>query len=204
MLKSLDGVDREIRTGEFVVIRGPSGSGKTTLLLAIGGMLRPSSGRIHVDGRDVYALSEAARSAFRGETIGFVFQMFHLVPYLTLLENVLLAARDRTGGRAVSLAREHLDRFGLSGRHGHRPSQLSAGERQRCAIARALLNRPRVLLADEPTGNLDPENAAAVVDCLAAYHEEGGTVVLVTHGTTADSRADRVLTLRKGRLEPGS
>jgi len=210
-VKALDGISLRIERGEFVVIRGPSGSGKTTLLLTLGGMLRPTRGRVLFAGRDLYALGERDRSRLRSESIGFVFQMFHLVPYLTALENVLLAARPRlrpeaaSGGPrrdAVREAEEILRSFGLAGRERHRPAQLSAGEKQRTALARALVHRPDVVLADEPTGNLDPENAAQVMEGLERFHGEGGTVVFVTHGTLADRYAGRILELKGGRLEP--
>ena len=190
-------LDFTIDEGEFVVIRGPSGCGKTTLLLTLGGMLRPSSGRITIGDTDVYTLDSRARAQFRASSIGFVFQMFHLIPYLDVIENVLLGA----GSRAVSgdrpRAEQLLDRLGLSGRLSHRPSELSAGERQRTAIARAMINRPKLILADEPTGNLDPENADEVVGHLAEFKSEGGTVIMVTHGLSADRAADRIIRMNE-------
>jgi putative ABC transport system ATP-binding protein len=203
-VRALDEVDFHVDAGEFVVVRGPSGSGKTTLLLAIGGMLRPTTGSVVVADQDVYTLGERERGLFRAKNVGFVFQMFHLVPYLSVLENVLLAADTGTDGSSEDRAAELLERFGISQRMHHRPSELSAGERQRTAIARAILNEPRVVLADEPTGNLDPENAEGVIHGLCAYHEAGGTVIVVTHGTAADHHAGRVVTLRGGRVEPVS
>jgi putative ABC transport system ATP-binding protein len=197
---ALTDVSLVVSPGEFVVVRGPSGSGKTTLLLTLGGMLRPTAGMVRVDGTDLYGLSEAERAAFRARRIGFVFQMFHLVPYLTAIENVLLPAgagdarADR--GRAAAL----LEEMGLVDRANHKPAELSAGERQRTAIARALYREPAVILADEPTGNLDPDNAAATFEHLAAFHKAGGTVIVVTHGHEADAPADRVVRLREGRI----
>ncbi len=198
---ALGEIDLQIEKGEFIVVRGPSGSGKTTLLLAIGGMLRPTSGRVVVDGNDVYAMSERQRAKFRAQNIGFVFQMFHLIPYLNVMENALLPAGVVKEGGGSSEARELLGRLGISEREHHKPSELSAGERQRTAIARALLNRPKVILADEPTGNLDPENAAEVIGYLAEFHSDGGTVIVVTHGSVADQYADRVIHLRAGSTE---
>ncbi len=197
-VRALDGVDLEIEKGSFTVIRGPSGSGKTTLLLALGGMQRPTSGGVFVDGRDIYALRSRQRALFRKTGIGFVFQMYHLVPYLTVLENVLLATgrnadRDR-------FARNLLDRLGLIDRRDHRPACLSAGEKQRAAIARALANKPAAILADEPTGNLDPDSAGDVIGRLDRFRKEGGTVVVVTHGAASDSRATRIIHLRRGRI----
>jgi len=196
---SLDRFTAEIAAGEFVAVRGPSGSGKTTLLLTLGGMQRPSSGFVQFSGRDLYALSAADRASLRSTEIGFVFQMFHLVPYLDLMGNMLLASSGNPGPLVRQRAGELLDRLGLAERVNHRPGELSAGERQRLAVARALLNHPKLILADEPTGNLDPENAAEVIRHLAEFHKAGGTVVLVTHGTTADTHADRFLSLKHGR-----
>lgn len=199
-IKALDGVTLDVGEGEFVVIRGPSGSGKTTLLLAGGGMLRPVSGKVTLDGRDLYSLSAGERAAYRSRKIGFVFQMYYLVPYLNTLENVLLAGGAGGGRNRKEAARALLDRFRLTERLSHRPSELSAGEKQRTAVARALLNRPKLVLADEPTGNLDPENADEVLAHLASYAGEGGTVVVVTHGSAADRFADRIVLLDSGRL----
>ena len=196
----LDRFTADIGAGEFVAVRGPSGSGKTTLLLTLGGMQRPSAGLVQFGGRDLYGLSPADRAGLRSGEIGFVFQMFHLVPYLDLMGNVLLAYPGKPGPAVRKRAGELLDKLGLTERVSHRPGELSAGERQRLAVARALLNRPKLILADEPTGNLDPENAAEVVRHLAEFHQAGGTVVLVTHGTAADTHADRILRLKQGRL----
>ena len=197
---SLDRFTADIGAGEFVAVRGPSGSGKTTLLLTLGGMQRPSAGLVLFSGRDLYGLSPADRARLRSAEIGFVFQMFYLVPYLDLMGNVLLASPGKLGPAVRQRAGELLDKLGLAERVSHRPGELSTGERQRLAVARALLNRPKLILADEPTGNLDPENAAEVVRHLAEFHQAGGTVVLVTHGTAADTHADRFLRLRQGRL----
>ena len=197
---SLDRFTAEIGTGEFVAVRGPSGSGKTTLLLTLGGMQQPSAGLVQFGGRDLYALSPADRAGLRSAEIGFVFQMFHLVPYLDLMGNVLLASPGKPGQALRQRAAGLLDELGLAERATHRPGELSAGERQRLAVARALLNRPKVILADEPTGNLDPENAAEVIRHLGEFHQAGGTVVLVTHGTAAETHADRILRLEQGRL----
>ena len=197
---SLDRFTADIGAGEFVAVRGPSGSGKTTLLLTLGGMQRPSAGLVLFSGRDLYGLSPADRARLRSAEIGFVFQMFYLVPYLDLMGNVLLASPGKPGPAVRQRAGELLDKLGLAERVSHRPGELSTGERQRLAVARALLNRPKLILADEPTGNLDPENAAEVVRHLAEFHQAGGTVVLVTHGTAADTYADRFLRLKQGRL----
>ena len=198
---SLDRFTAEVAEGEFVAVRGPSGCGKTTLLLTLGGMQRPSAGSVQLGGRDLYALSPAERAGLRSSEIGFVFQMFHLVPYLDLLGNVLLACPGKPSAEVRRRAGGLLDELGLADRASHLPGELSAGERQRLAVARALLNRPKLILADEPTGNLDPENAAEVIRHLAEFHRGGGTVVLVTHGAAADAHADRTLRLEQGQLK---
>ena len=197
---SLDRFTAEVADGEFVAVRGPSGSGKTTLLLTLGGMQRPSEGLVQLAGRDLYAMSPAERARLRSSEIGFVFQMFHLVPYLDLLGNVLLACPGKPSAEVRQRAVGLMDELGLADRASHRPGELSAGERQRLAVARALLNRPKLILADEPTGNLDPENAAEVIRHLAEFHRGGGTVVLVTHGEVVNAHADRTLSLEQGRL----
>jgi len=190
-----------VSDGEFVCLRGPSGSGKTSLLLLAGGMLRPSGGRVQLGGQDLYGLDAGARSALRATAVGFVFQTFNLVPYLDLADNLRLAGGGhRALGRAQVVAR--LERVGLGHRATHKPQALSAGERQRTALLRAMLHEPRILLADEPTGNLDPDNAGIVMDLLSEFHSQGGTVLLVTHGILGDDRADRVLHLQDGRLVP--
>jgi putative ABC transport system ATP-binding protein len=226
-VRALNDLSLTVEEGEFVAVRGPSGSGKTTVLFAAGAMLNVTSGNVLVDGSDLYAMGLKERARFRAQNIGFVFQMFHLVPYLNVIENVGLAAS--TGDRGIAKgaeggaggiakgsdgaiaaprnwrdrASELLDRLGLADRKDHRPAELSAGERQRVAIARAMLNRPRIILADEPTGNLDPENAAAVIGHLAQFRREGGTVILVTHSSGVDEHVDRVIRLRAGGVDGG-
>ncbi len=197
-VKALDEVSLQIEEGEFVVVRGHSGCGKTTLLLAIGGMLRPTKGQVIVGGNDVYEMGERARARFRAENIGFVFQMFHLVPYLNVIENTLLSSGSEN---KQPEAEELLRRLRMSGREHHKPAELSTGERQRTAIARAMLNHPRIILADEPTGNLDPENAAEAIGYLSEFHRDGGTVIVVTHGSAVDSYANRIIHLQEGRIK---
>jgi ABC-type lipoprotein export system ATPase subunit len=184
--------DLSVDAGEFIAVKGVSGSGKTTLLLTLGGMLRPSEGTVNFDGADLYSQSSGARADYRATEMGFVFQMFHLVPYLGVEENVRLAARN---GTMTQRPRELLEQFGLGHRLTHTPGELSAGERQRVALARALVNGPRLILADEPTGNLDPENDRQVFEHLSEYHRAGGTVIVVTHGSTADEFAERIVNL---------
>ncbi|MFO1461695.1 MAG: ATP-binding cassette domain-containing protein [Verrucomicrobiota bacterium] len=190
----------EAARGELLVIRGPSGAGKTTLLLTLGGMLRPDSGTVTVDGQDLYSLSAAARSRLRAHQIGFVFQLFHLVPYLSVLENVLAGLPGSVDGAQRKRASGLLKELGLASRENHRPAALSAGERQRTALARALIKEPRVMLADEPAGNLDPANGALVFQHLEAYRRNGGTVVVVTHGTDSIPASARRLRLENGKL----
>lgn len=197
LVEALADVSLRVDGGEFVAVCGPSGCGKTTLLSIVGALVRPTRGRVVIAGNEISVMSPGARSAFRAANIGFVFQMFHLLPYLTVLENVLVAA-SREADRAQ--AGQLLERFGLSGRLGHRPAELSAGERQRVAIARALMHRPPLVLADEPTGNLDGQSAAEVLEILKDFHRDGGTVLLVTHQEQAAAAAGRVILLRAGQV----
>ncbi|MFA4943496.1 MAG: ABC transporter ATP-binding protein [Lentisphaeria bacterium] len=202
VIEVLKGVDLEIRAGEWVALVGPSGCGKSTLLLLLGALDNPSAGEIWCRGRAYHQLSSAAKTRLRRREIGFVFQNFHLFPELTAVENVVLPAlqwgEDRGG--AERRARELLERFGLGHRLEHRPQELSGGEQQRVALARALINDPAILLADEPTGNLDVAAAAGIVELLAQLHREAGkTVVMVTHDPELAAKADRILRLADGR-----
>lgn len=199
-VRALDEVSLSIERGEFVVVRGASGSGKSTLLLTIGGLIRPTRGKVLVNGKELYGLSWGEQARFRAEKIGFVFQMFHLLPYLNVLDNVLVPAMTGMGQDRRDRARDLLEKLQMSERAQHKPAQLSTGERQRVAIARALLNQPELILADEPTGNLDPDNAARVLGYLSDFHKEGGTVLLVTHERAAEEHAQRVVLLDAGRL----
>lgn len=199
-VRALGGVSLAVERGEFVAVRGPSGCGKSTLLTIVGALGTPTSGRVAVAGEDVVAMGPAARAHFRAERIGFVFQMFHLLPYLTVLENVIAASVPARRASAPQKAREMLDQFGLADRLRHLPGELSTGERQRVAIARALINRPQLILADEPTGNLDAESAQVVLTLLTAFQQEGGTVLLVTHQGQAAEYARRTILLRQGQV----
>jgi ABC-type lipoprotein export system ATPase subunit len=196
-VEALDGVSLRIDQGEFVAVCGPSGSGKTTLLMVTAAMLHPSRGSVRFDDKNVYDMTGPDRAKFRANNIGFVFQMFHLVPYLSVLDNVLVAG-GAIGKYDRTRAKELLQQLGLEHRIQHRPSELSAGEKQRAAIARALLNRPRLILADEPTGNLDPDNAAGVLSHLHEFQQSGGTVIVATHGPAAREFATRTVLLRDG------
>ena len=199
---ALRAVDLTVADGEMLAIMGPSGSGKSTLLHLLGALDRPSAGTLELRGRRYDNLDDAELTRLRGEVFGFVFQFFNLLPTLTAAENVLLPALI-SGQRASTYAArvdELLARVGLADRAGHVPSELSGGEQQRVAIARALLREPQVLLADEPTGNLDSRSGHAVLELLRAMADEGQTVVMVTHDPAAAARADRVVLLRDGEI----
>jgi putative ABC transport system ATP-binding protein len=198
-LKSLDLV---VPSGEFVAVMGPSGSGKTTLLNCLSGLDEIDEGRVVVDGQSIHELTDARRTRHRAECMGFVFQAFNLIPVFTATENVelpLLLARVPES-EARSRARETLTRVGLGHRLDRRPGELSGGEQQRVAIARALAGRPRLVWADEPTGNLDSEMAASVMGLLAELHAEGLTLILVTHDPNVAAEADRLITVKDGHL----
>jgi putative ABC transport system ATP-binding protein len=204
LVRALDGINLELHRGEFVVVAGPSGSGKSTLLQLLGALDRPSAGTVQFEGRDLAAQGDAELAELRLKTLGFVFQQFNLIPTLTARENVEIALapaglerqpRERRAG-------ELLGRVGLSERASHLPSQLSGGEQQRVAIARALANEPEVLLADEPTGNLDTKSGGAIIALLYSLWEEAGlTVILVTHDPAIAGSAPRLLRMADGRLE---
>lgn len=198
-VRALDGLTLAIEAGEWVAVTGPSGSGKTTLLNVLAGLDHPTGGAVRVDGRDLGDLSRSDLARYRQRTVGLVFQQFHLMPYLTAVENVMLAQylHSLTDRREALTA---LGRVGLEDRADHLPSQLSGGEQQRVAIARALINEPPLLLADEPTGNLDAANEELVLEILEDLHGLGHTVVLVTHSQTVASRADREIRLDYGRV----
>ncbi len=195
----LDGIDLSIAEGELVAVTGPSGSGKSTLLGLVAGLDRPTRGTVVIDGHDLRAMSEDQLARFRGKNLGFVFQSFQLIPTLTALENVRVPA-ELVGDFAVARrAGDMLERVGLADRAHHYPAQLSGGEAQRVALARASLLRPRILLADEPTGNLDSANGAVVLDLLLDLNR-ASTVVLVTHNPDIAARAGREVRLRDGRV----
>ena len=200
VVRALDDVSLTISAGEFVAVQGPSGCGKTTLLLVSGGLLQPTSGQVFVDGQNPYAMSAEERALFRAKNLGFVFQQFYLIPFLSVLDNILVPTLALRTHDAKARAQELIKHFGLETRARHVSSELSTGERQRTALARALLNRPKLLLADEPTGNLDHDNGAIVLNYLAEFAKNGGGVLLVTHDTAAQRYAHRVVRLREGKL----
>ncbi len=197
---ALKDVSFSVRPGELLAIRGPSGCGKTTLLLTAGSLLRPSDGQISLDGQDPYALSPEMRSRLRADNIGFVFQQFHLIPYLTVRQNIMTASLAVTLREASERTKQLISRFSLEDRADHVPAKLSTGERQRTALARALLNEPKLILADEPTGNLDEDNAQTVFGYLSQYVSDGGCVLLVTHDARAAAHATRSLQMSRGQL----
>jgi putative ABC transport system ATP-binding protein len=193
----------EIASGEYVAVVGPSGSGKTTLLSILGGMLSPDSGQVLFDGQSLYDLPIAERTKRRRERIGFVFQTFNLVPYLTALENVQvpLFLNGMVQGEQEERAMQLLGQVGLGNRLDHKPSELSTGQQQRVALARTLANNPSVILADEPTGNLDPDSREAVLSMFDQFVRDGRTIVMVTQDPAAAQRATRRLTLHDGEVQ---
>ncbi len=200
-VRALDSISLTVQRGEWLAIMGPSGSGKSTLVNLLGCLDRADSGKVRIAGKDVSSLSRKELDQFRAETVGFIFQQFHLIPYLTALENVMLAQyfhsmTDKTEAVAA------LDRVGLADRAAHLPSELSGGEQQRVCIARALINQPPVLLADEPTGNLDAANQEIVAGLLRSLHQLGHTILMVTHDPEMAQMADRVIELQHGRMAP--
>lgn len=201
----LQGISVSVRAGEAVGLVGPSGSGKSTLLMIMAGLERPDSGRIVVDGHDLASMSEDQLARFRGARIGIVFQSFHLIPTMTALENVAIPLELAGAPDAFARASEELRGVGLGSRLSHYPAQLSGGEQQRVAIARALAPNPAILVADEPTGNLDEANGQAIVSLLFdVERRRGSTLVLVTHDETLARRCDRTIRLRSGRIDEES
>jgi len=202
-VRALDGVNLEINAGEFAAVVGRSGSGKTTLLDLVGLLMRPTAGRILIDGEDTARLSDGRRAMIRGRRVGFIFQEYNLLPALSVLDNVLLPLRYTGAGQRAGRQRalQLLEMVGLGDRLGHRPDQLSGGQQQRVAIARALVNRPTLVLGDEPTGAVDTETAGQLLVLMRALNrEEGVTFVIVTHDLELAASMDRVIRLRDGRV----
>ncbi|MGE0920046.1 ABC transporter ATP-binding protein [Trichlorobacter lovleyi] len=199
---ALKGIDLTVDTGEFVCIMGQSGSGKSTLLTILGGMCHPTAGTVEVDGTALYGLNDDGLADFRARHFGFVFQSFHLVPYLTALENVMLplAPLKLAAEEKRSMAAEALAQVGLAGKEGRLPGKMSGGEQERVAIARAVVNRPAILFADEPTGNLDSATSDQVMGLFAQLHQAGQTIVMVTHNPENGSYAQRTIRLKDGQL----
>jgi len=207
-LHILRGVNLSIQGGEWVVVLGASGSGKSTLLHLLGGLDRPGQGSVQFNGDDIFSRGSGCLDRYRTSQVGFVFQFYHLLPELSALENVVIAAMVGRGAwswmgarsQAYQRAGALLDRLGMGGRLRHKPAKLSGGERQRVAIARALINDPPLLLADEPTGNLDAETGKQLLDVFAQFHQAGQTIVMVTHDQKIAQAAERRLTLENGQL----
>lgn len=199
-VRAVDGVSFTIETGAFVALVGPSGAGKTTLLQLLGGMDTPTSGTLMVDNQDLTRLSDRGLTRLRGERLGFVFQHFGLLPTLTVEENITLPSLLSGKRRDAIPVEALLERVGLAHRKRHTPSQLSGGEMQRVAIARALANQPKLLLADEPTGNLDAKTGASILELFSELHSTGLTIVVVTHNPDVAAATERTLTLRDGKL----
>ncbi len=199
---ALDMVSLDIAESDFVVVTGPSGSGKSTLLYTIGGLLTPNEGCVQVDGSEIYKLGSRQRAKFRRDNVGFIFQTFELLPYLTALENVMLPLLlDEVNAEdQVEWGIESLEKVGLGKRIHHKPSELSGGEQQRVAIARGLVNEPNILLADEPTGNLDQKTGDGIMSLLSKLNDDGQTIVFVTHDQSRASVANRVIKMLDGRI----
>ncbi|QDS98218.1 ABC transporter ATP-binding protein [Adhaeretor mobilis] len=198
----LNGIDLTINSGEFISLTGPSGSGKSTLLLMLGTMMSPTAGRVLVDDTSVYDLCVARRTQLRRSKIGFVFQTFNLIPYLTALQNVQLplTLTGKPIPAQVSRASELLERVGLAERMDHKPSELSIGQQQRVALARTLANDPEIILADEPTGNLDPDTRTQILEFFEEFNREGKTVVIVTHDPAVAEMAHRTVRIVEGHI----
>ncbi len=201
---ALKNINLSINKGEFLAVIGPSGSGKSTLLNIIGGLDRPSEGKVYVEGEDIFKLSDTRISRYRNEKIGFVFQFFYLEPTYTVLENVMLPLIFSKGNNKEFRAKEAIEKVGLSHKLKNKGNELSGGERQRVAIARAIVNNPLILLCDEPTGNLDSKTGLSIMNLLKDLNKEGKTIVLVTHNLDYLTFADRVVKIKDGELEVNS
>ncbi len=201
-IMALVDVDLNIEKGEFISVMGPSGSGKSTLLTILGGLNHPTGGEVVVDDIPIYKLSLEKLADFRREYLGFIFQSFQLIPYLTVIENVMLplSITEKTNREQVKMAEEILERIGLRGKERRLPDQLSGGEQERVAIARALVNSPPILMADEPTGNLDSKTGKEIMDLFKSLNEEGQTIVMVTHNPENTAFSTRTIFLQDGRV----
>jgi putative ABC transport system ATP-binding protein len=199
-------VDLNIERGEFISVMGPSGSGKSTLLTILGGLNHPTKGDVVIDEISIYKLSLEKLADFRREYLGFIFQSFQLIPYLTVIENVMLplSITERSNREQVKMAEEILERIGLKGKGKRLPDQLSGGEQERVAIARALVNSPPILMADEPTGNLDSKTGKEIMDLFKSLNKEGQTIVMVTHNPENTVYSSRAISLRDGRVDGNS
>lgn len=194
---ALDNVSLTIDRGDYIVITGPSGAGKSTLLYVAGGMIHPDKGEVRFNGENIYALSDKARDEYRRKNIGFVFQQFHLMPFLTVEENIKLACYQKS---QCDMIEEYLGKCSLMKLKSKYPSELSVGEKQRTAFIRAIIARPNLLMADEPTGNLDPVNSSILMSLLDDFHKKGMTILLVSHNPDASKNAQKLLILEKGKI----
>jgi putative ABC transport system ATP-binding protein len=201
-VNALHGVSLEISEGDFMAVTGPSGSGKSTLLYTLGGLLTPNTGRVLVNESDIYNLNQRMRAKFRRDNVGFIFQTFELLPYLTALENVMLplSIDGVNGGEQEDRAYDSLEKVGLDERADHKPTELSGGEQQRVAVARGLVNEPKILLADEPTGNLDQKTGDGIMGLLSDLNVEGQTIVFVTHDLSRTVNANKVIGMIDGGI----
>ena len=201
-VNALNGVSLEISEGDFMAVTGPSGSGKSTLLYTLGGLLTPNTGRVLVNESDIYSLSQRLRAKFRRDNVGFIFQTFELLPYLTALENVMLplSIDGVSNWEQEARAYDSLEKVGLDERADHKPTELSGGEQQRVAVARGLVNQPKILLADEPTGNLDQKTGDGIMGLLSDFNEEGQTIVFVTHDQSRTVIANKVIGMIDGGI----
>lgn len=202
-VNALNGINLKIESGEFLAVVGPSGSGKSTLLQSLGGMLSPTTGSVSMGNSSLYDLSADKRAALRKKEVGFVFQTFNLLPYLTAKQNIQipLMLNKETPDKQEEIAAKLLDKVGLTNRQNHKPAELSSGQQQRVALARMLANDPKVIFADEPTGSLDPETGQQVIDFLKELNSEGRTIVMVTHDPGASAQASRCIRLVDGKIE---
>lgn len=194
---ALDNVSFRVEKGEFIAIVGASGSGKSTLLHTIGGLNQPDSGQVLFQGRDIYSMNPQEANLYRKSNVGFVFQQFHLMPYLSVYENIQLVCAESAEFQKIEY---YLEKCSLSALRKKYPSELSVGEKQRTAFVRAIISKPEILLADEPTGNLDPENSAVLMSLIEDFHRDGGTVLLVSHNPETAQFANRSITLQSGKL----
>jgi len=199
-LKVLKGVSFSADAGDFIALKGESGSGKSTLLTILGGMLKPDAGEVILGEQSLYSKNQAFTNEIRATKIGFLFQQFHLVPYLNVKENVLAPSIVSGLANAEEKAIELIKKFGLEDRVEHKPAELSTGEMQRCAMARALISNPTILLADEPTGNLDDKNSDVILGALSDFAQSGGIVIMVTHDSRAAEKASRILKISEGQV----
>lgn len=197
---ALNEVSLDVKAGSFVLIKGPSGCGKSTLLFTLGGMLSPSLGNLFFDGEDVYQWPEKKKLLYRSREIGFVYQSYHLIPYLNVLNNILLPNKSGKQVADKKKIEELAAQMNLQERLTHMPAQLSEGEKQRVALLRALIVHPRLLLADEPTGNLDPGNSEIIMKQFDEYRKQGGTIFMASHGSEADELADIIVSMNKGKI----